>query len=236
MIAKVPNFGDDRQKSFCVHCGGPPETKDHAPPKVFLDMPYPQHRPTLPSCLICNNGFSADEEYLACFVECVVCGTTDPDKLRRDKVQKSLRRNKGLRARIERSKREGVNGRGETLLVWTPEEDRVKEVVVKLARCHAAYELNEPQLTEPDHVGFWPLVTLSDEQREHFETISEELAGWPEVGSRSLQRVSMEDGLPFVGGWLSVQDGRYRFMAVGSGSVIIRGVLSEYLGFEVVWD
>ena len=82
----VPNFGDDRQKGFCVHCGRPPETQDHAPPKVFLDMPYPQHRPTLPSCLKCNNGFSADEEYLACFVECVVCGTTDPEKLTREKA------------------------------------------------------------------------------------------------------------------------------------------------------
>ena len=232
----VPNFGDDRQKGFCVHCGGPPETKDHAPPKVFLDMPYPHHRPTLPSCLQCNNRFSADEEYLACFVECVVCGATDPEGLNREKVKKALRRNAGLRGRIERSKKEGINGRGEKLLVWTPEEDRVREVVVKLARCHAAYELNEPQLAEPDHVGFWPLVTLSDEQRHHFETVEGELAGWPEVGSRALQRVTMVDGLPEVGGWLSVQDGRYRFMAVGSGSVIIRGVLSEYLGYEVIWD
>lgn len=232
----VPNFGDDRQKGFCVHCGGAFETKGHAPPKVFLDMPYPHHRPTLPSCLKCNNGFSADEEYLACFVECVVCGTTDPDKLTREKVQKALRRNKRLQERIERSKREGVNGRDEKLLVWTPEEDRVREVVVKLARCHAAYELNEPPLTKPGHVGFWPLTTLTNEQRESFETVSGDLSGWPEVGSRSLQRLSLEDGLLSVGGWLSVQDGRYRFMAVGTGSVIIRGVLSEYLGFEVIWD
>jgi len=235
MIFEVPNCGDDRQKGFCVHCGGPPETKDHAPPKVFLDMPYPHHRPTLPSCLRCNNGFSADEEYLACFVECVICGTTDPDMLGREKVRKSLRRNKSLRQRIERSKREGLNGRGERLLVWRPEENRIREVVVKLARCHAAYELNEPQLSEPSHVSFWPLVTLSDEQRATFESVPDD-GGWPEVGSRSLQRISFEDGMLSVGSWLSVQDGRYRFMAVGSGSVIIRGVLSEYLGFEVIWD
>lgn len=235
MIDKVPNWGDERQKGFCVHCGGPPETQDHAPPKVFLDMPYPPHRPTLPSCLKCNNGFSADEEYLACFVECVVCGTTDPEKLTREKVSKSLRRNRGLRERIERSKREDLNGRGERLLVWTPEDDRVREVVVKLARCHTAYELNEPRLDEPDHVGVWPLVTLTQEQLANFESVPDD-GGWPEVGSRSLQRLTMEDGLLSVGGWLSVQDGRYRFMAVGSGSIIIRGVLSEYLGFEVIWD
>lgn len=44
----------------------------------------------------------------------------------------------------------------------------------------------------------------------------------------------MENDLLSVGGGLSVQDGGYRFMAVESGSFIIRGVLSEYLGFEVI--
>ena len=51
-------------------------------------------------------------------------------------------------------------------------------------------------------MGFWPLVTLSDEQRHHFETVEGELAGWPEVGSRALQRVEMLDGMPMVGSWL----------------------------------
>ena len=68
----VENFGDVRQTQFCVHCGGPTETKDHAPSKVFLDHPYPLTKPTLPSCGECNNGFSDDEEYLSAFVECVV--------------------------------------------------------------------------------------------------------------------------------------------------------------------
>ena len=40
---------------------------------------YPIHMPTVQSCGNCNNGFSDDEEYLACFIECVVCGATDPE-------------------------------------------------------------------------------------------------------------------------------------------------------------
>ena len=234
-MRKVPNFGDDRQNGFCVHCGGRPETKDHAPSKVFLDMPHPIHMPTLQSCSDCNNGFSDDEEYLACFIECVICGTTDPEKLRRDKIRKALARNGRLRGRIKNSKREGQTYNGKSLLSWHPEENCVRSVVLKLARCHAAYELNEPQLEEPAHIGAFPLQTLSTDQLRDFET-SPESGGWPEVGSRALQRVSSDGAAINVGGWLEVQEGRYRFMAVGAGNMIVQGVLSEYLGYEVIWE
>ena len=36
-------YGDDRNKGFCVHCGGPSETVDHVPSKVLLDEPYPEN-------------------------------------------------------------------------------------------------------------------------------------------------------------------------------------------------
>lgn len=234
-MRKVTNhFSDDRQKGFCVHCGGPAQTKDHAPSKVFLDMPHPQHMPTLPSCSNCNNGFSDDEEYLASFIECVISGTTDPALLQREKVRKALKRNRKLRQRIENSKREDETASGEILLTWHPEDKRAQSVVLKLARCHAAYELNEPQLEEPTHIGVFPLPTLNPAQLQHFET-PPDTGGWPELGSRSFERIAFDGAAIEVRGWLVVQEGRYRFLAVSAGSVIIRGVLSEYLGYEVIW-
>ncbi len=232
-MKKIANFGDVRQTGFCVHCDGPTETKDHAPPKVFLDEPYPLTRPTVPSCGECNNGFSNDEEYVAAFVECVVQGTTDPDLLRRVNVAKALRRNSALRGRIERSRREAETLGGGRILTWTPEEERVSRVSLKLARCHAAYELNEPQLEEPDHLLVVPLVSLPADQREHFET-PPETGVWPEVGSRAMRRLIEEDP-GYAGGWCTVQEGRYRYMAVGAGSVMVRGVISEYLAYEIIW-
>lgn len=232
-IRKIENFGDVRQTNFCVHCGGPTETKDHAPSKVFLDRPYPLTRPTVPSCGECNNGFSDDEEYVACFVECVVQGTTDPDLLKREKVANALRRNSALRGRIERSRREAETLGGRRLLTWVPEEERVRRVALKLARCHAAYELNEPQLDDPDHLLVVPLVSLTEAQREHHET-PPDTGVWPEVGSRAMTRL-LEEEPGYTGGWCNVQEGRYRYMAVGAGSVMVRGVLSEYLAYEVIW-
>jgi hypothetical protein len=40
----------------------------------------------------------------------------------------------------------------------------------------------------------------------------------------------------YVGGWCLVQEGRYRYMAVGAGSVMVRGILGEYIGYEVFWE
>jgi len=42
--------GDDRNKGFCVHCGGPSETIDHVPSKVLLDEPYPENLMAAPAC------------------------------------------------------------------------------------------------------------------------------------------------------------------------------------------
>lgn len=233
-MKKLPNLGDARQAAFCVHCGGPTESLDHAPSKAFLDLPYPLTRPTVPSCSDCNNGFSPDEEYVACFVECVIRGTTDPDALGRDKVAKALRRNRGLRGRIDRARREADTLGGGRIVSWRPEEEPFRRIVLKLARCHAAYELNEPQLSEPDHLLVVPLATLDEAQREHFET-PPDTGIWPEVGSRAMQRLLVFDGA-YSEGWVHVQEGRYRYMAVGADAVMVRGVLSEYLGYEVIWD
>lgn len=197
-----------------------------------MDLPHPDHMPSLPSCGKCNNGFSGDEEYLACFIECVICGTSEPEKLSRDKIKRALSRNGSLRERIERGRRQSETVGGGMIQVWQPEDERVRRVILKLPRCHAAYELNEPRLKEPDHVLVIPLVSMSDDQREHFEW-APDINVWPEVGSRAMQRMLIADDA-YAGGWIMVQDGRYRFLAVAS--LMVRGVLSEYLAFEVIWE
>ena len=76
-------YGDDRNKGFCVHCGGPSETIDHVPSKVLLDEPYPENLMAASACRKCNNGLSLDEEYLACLLECVIAGDAAPENRKR---------------------------------------------------------------------------------------------------------------------------------------------------------
>ena len=78
------------------YCGAATDTNAYIPSKVLLDQPYPDDLPGVTACFSCNNGFSLDEEYLACFIECVICGSTDPKTLRRTKVQAIMRRKPAL--------------------------------------------------------------------------------------------------------------------------------------------
>ncbi|NMM43602.1 hypothetical protein HH303_03875 [Rhodospirillaceae bacterium KN72] len=83
MVQKFQNWGDNRNKGTCVHCGAPNETRDHAPSIIFLDDPLPSDLPVSPSCARCNQGFSDDELYLAALLESVISGTADPEKIGR---------------------------------------------------------------------------------------------------------------------------------------------------------
>jgi hypothetical protein len=123
---------------------------------------------------------------------------------------------------------------GDRIVTWYPEEEPFQRVALKLARCHAAYELNEPQLSRPDHMLVAPLMTFNESQREHFET-APDIGICPEVGRRAMQRLVVIDEA-YSGCWVFVQEERYRYMAVDAGGVTIRGVFSEYLAYEVIWD
>lgn len=222
-------FGDERQFGRCAHCGGAPETVDHVPSKVLLDKPYPENLPTVECCLDCNFGLSLDEEYVACFVDCVLAGSAAANAVSRSKVRAALRRKPALAERIAASRSKSTTG-----VVWVPEIDRVRDVAVALARGHSLYELHEPQVEEPAEVNVTPLPTMSRVERDHFEA-SVGYGGWPEVGSRAFQRAVLGE-TDLSSRWLVVQPGRYRYLAALDGGVLVRMVLSEYLACEVRWD
>jgi hypothetical protein len=234
-MRQVPNYGDTRNQSFCVHCGGTPESVDHAPSKVFLDEPFPDNLAASPSCISCNNGFSADETYLSCLLECVMAGSTEPDALARVKIAQIMQKQPKLKDRIEAG-RQVVEG----VTMWIPERGRVERILVKLARCHVAFEYNEPKLEEPSEVTYMPLHMMTTEQRASFESSlsnSGELAGWPEVGSRAMMRIYAVDGLMHVDEWLDVQEGRYRFrVSQEDGWIAVKFLMRGYLACAVTWD
>ena len=237
-MKKVKPIGDVRQPGICVYCGAVPETRDHVPSRVLLDEPFPDDLPTVPACGICNHSFSEDEEYLACFLECVVCGTTDPEVLRRQKIGRILAVNPRLRQRIDYA-REGYDN-------WHPEAESIRNVVLKLARGHAAFELfpgieelGFPTLRGPSGFAVMALDSLSDKERSSFEDVwAPELGLLPEIGSRAFVRCveGNSDHLGYGDGWVVVQPGRYRYAVTESDGVLVRMVLREYLACEVRWS
>lgn len=226
-MQQLPSYGDDRNKGWCVFCGGPKESRDHTPSRVFLDEPYPENLPVVPSCQTCNNSFSLDEEYLACLVECARTGSLDQARISRPKIARVLDRKGVLATRLASARHESADG-----IIWRPEDERVRNVIVKLARGHVAFEQNEPRLDGPTSISIRPLCVMNEEEREEFES-APDTGVWPEVGSRAMHRVF--DGAEGKYPWIEVQPRRYRYM-VASGPFMARIVIAEYLAAEVEWD
>jgi hypothetical protein len=198
------------------------------PSKVFLDEPYPSNLPVVFACRSCNEGFSLDEEYLACLIECTINGTTNPKVIKREKIRAILQRKPALVSKFNRACQQIAVG-----IAFSAELPRVKNVILKLARGHSVYELNEPQIEAPSHIAFVPLVSMDSESRVNYEALPRSSV-LPEVGSRGSQRLVVNDPGVFL--WITVQPGRYRYLAFVDGRVIIRIVISEYLACEVAWD
>lgn len=239
---QIEEFVDERHKSWCVHCGGSIATlvsnSDHVPTKSLLQKPYPDNLPVVKICKDCNSKYALDEEYFYLFLQCVMAGSTDPDRQIDSKAGRALRRNPKLRSRIESSKREYETIGGEIKQAWKPEITRIKRVILKNARGHAFYEYGEPIIEEPNYVWFAPLESLSSTERLEFEN-SQTGGAFPEVGSRMLTRVlCTESGLfrDLFNGWVQVQDGVYRYCVMQEGQMLVRSVLFEYLASEVYWD
>ena len=183
---------------------------------------------------ICNQGFSFDEEYLACFLQCVLVGSSDPELVRRPKVKRALTHSRRLADRIQSAARLDEHGQR----IWNPERERVRNVVVKLARGHAAFELSLPQIGEPREVVFLPHSVMLRRERETFEKAGGgEFRGWPEVGSRAFLRACGAE--PYAGQqgpWIVVQPGQYRYSIDQHGGVRVQMVLAEYLACVVDWE
>ena len=241
-MEQVKNYADDRLINGCIYCGGLGETRDHVPSRVFLDAPLPENLPVVGACLSCNNGFSRDEEYLVCLIESAIVGSTDPDHIRRSGVAKILRRTPALRARIEAAKstRDGQ-------IQFAVEPERVINVLLKLARGHAAFELSQLCLEASSSLWWCPLALMSEEQRDSFDA-SHVVETLGEVGSRQSQRLLVtqfvfrsENGEESTSDLLiddrvDVQGGRYRYLAIDDGIEIrIKIVIAEYLACEVTW-
>jgi hypothetical protein len=229
-VKYLNTYGDQRQLAFCAFCGGRTGTRDHCPSRVFLDEPYPENLPVVPACSQCNQGFSADEEYLACLISCVLAGSTEPSSIARVKIARILENKPALRNRVEQSRQESSAG-----MFFKIESERVISVLTKLAQGHALYELHEPCAYTPTHIVVKPLLLMTEADRFQFEASSQSgIAPWPEVGSRAMQRLIMPDN-DMSNGWLEVQPGRYRFSASIVDGIEIRIVIHEYLAGLVRW-
>jgi hypothetical protein len=235
-VQVFPDYSDDRYKGYCIHCGVPegakPFNSDHAPSRMLLDRPFPSDLPSVEICEECNSSFSEAESYLAAILECATRGSCEPNDLGNTRVGRALAVDRKLYGKMQDARMEHPTATGETRLTWIPDDSLVKRVLIKNARTHYFYECGEPLHGEPASVRYEPLHSMGDQARQSFEEIEPGLSGWPEVGSRLLQRVAT--GADMQDGWDIVQDGAYRYRVL-DGEETVRMVVREYLACEVSW-
>jgi hypothetical protein len=247
-MEQVLNYADNRliNENACIYCGAICEKRDrdHVPSRILLDSPFPKNVPVVNACRTCNGGFSKDEEYVACLIESAIAGSTDPGKIRRSKVANILHRAPALRARLEAAKVVSPGG-----VRFNVESDRVRNVVLKLARGHAAFELAMICRGEPSFYWWRCMGELTKEVLNAFnERHIATLLG--EIGSRGSQRTKVIevklkalDGSgekvmrTLVNDWLIVQENNYRYITIhGDGYIEVKFAIAEFLACVVRWD
>jgi len=237
-MKQMRDYADERHKGWCIHCKAGfknvESNLDHVPSKTILDRPFPNDLPTVRICKSCNTSFSNDEEYFTAFLGSVLAGSADPDQQVVARSEKVLDSNCRLQNEIESQLQIVKDEDGNDRITFVPDMVRIQNVVVKNARGHVLFEHGQPAEGEPARVAIQPIPTLPPNMLANFEAIDYG-AGWPEVGSRLMQRlVSGEDMRP--DGWVVVQPNVYRFAVMDQGQFIVRTVIREYLATEVAWD
>jgi hypothetical protein len=151
-----------------------------------------------------------------------------------------MRNSASLRTRIESSRIE-VEGQ----IAFVPESERISNVMLKLARGHAAFGLSQPCRDEPYHFWCGPLASLPEETRSAFDSVHiQQVFG--EVGSRNMQRMlvttlqskfgKQHDVGMIINDWIDVQEDQYRYLAIDdAGELVIRIIVAEYFACEVAW-
>ena len=201
-MTKIRPFSDERLLPECVYCGEHTFNRDHIPAKVFLEQPYPANLNVLNSCLSCNEDASLDEQYVATIIEIAKIGSLEPSELR-STISSTLLGTKNILTMLKTK----VTFADEGFKVGF-DEDRVKKILIKLARGHAAYDLSEFTFELEPQIQFSELNNLSMWDREQFE-LSPILEIYPEVGSRAMQRFAESNEIA----WVTIQSNLYRYMA-----------------------
>lgn len=171
----------------CIYCGNHADTREHIPSKAFLEDPFPENLPTIPACFKCNNGFSADEEYVACYLD-VLKSKVYKGYLLKEKTHERLTNSPALSALIREQIKEESNQ-----INFYYDEKRFINVLVKLARGHVGYEFDYVDLDCNPLVWYDFRFRMNEELVNEFNAITL-IDKMPDVGARVYNRLCvMED-------------------------------------------
>lgn len=127
-----------KKNGHCIYCNSIATTRDHVPPKIFLDPPLINCK-TVPSCLECNQKYGKDDEFFAYFVEFLRMIELGFDELEREKIQRVFEHSSSIEDRIFDSLR-CANAGKDSFVYIDYEKERIKSYLQRLAVAHIFLE------------------------------------------------------------------------------------------------
>lgn len=235
---------------YCIYCGNPSDTREHAPSKVFLRKPYPEDDlPVLPACKKCNNSFSDDELYTEVYIDSMKYLSGYTNSLSVENKERIYKNTAFLDAQIDLSKYYN----GESVMA----NKHLVRVLTKLAVCHMVYELSEGYCVDeayiqPTSISYSFAFDMKENEVNKYDGfIFMNDKQVPEVGSRVfdkifvfepvLQTVQTKEQSKFpllVMNWSNIQENNYRYIAwiENNGSFHVKIVIHNFLYSEIVFE
>jgi hypothetical protein len=142
-------------RMHCIYCGAAATTRDHVPPKLLLDRPFPLNLRTVPSCKTCNNDASLDEQYFLVLLSQVSSSPSVEAKLAPGGlIDRTLTYSPALEERLLKAL--GVDEETGSPII-RPEIHRVNRIVKKIAMGLFALRYGRvPAAQHVDHVALYP--------------------------------------------------------------------------------
>ena len=213
----------------CIYCGAHADTREHTPSKAFLTEPFPDNLPTIPACFKCNNGFSFDEDYVACYLEVLKSANYRGCSIK-EKVAERLQKNPTLSELIKKQI-ELENGK----VNFHYDANRMTNILIKLARGHAGYEFDYVNFDYEPDIWYDFSFRMSEEQIEQFNSITL-IDKMPDLGARVYNRLCIVDDpvskkiLYTFLEQINVQEGEYRYnVYFDNNDICVKIVIGEML-------
>ena len=219
------SYGKNKE-SYCIYCSNIADSREHLPPRIFVDTPNINEWNIVPACRNCNNGYSEEEQLVACIVEYIIALIYYKGEIQREKIKHTFEKRPKI---LEKIKKLCVV-ENNLLQIDRSVIDMIKRIVLKIAKGHFMYECNVFLSDDVDIlIDFEPL--LDKERLDEFN--SPIICNYiPEIGSRASNQLYIMMGKNQVMyPWKVVDNDNYRYAISPS---VLRIVIREFLYIKII--
>ena len=221
-----------KDHNICVFCGKPANSREHIPPRCFIDSPFPDDWPILPSCKKCNNSFSNDEQFVSRLLEWIYCTKNNNGIFQRAKYKKNPNK-----LDLVAKKYKSINI--DNIEIDNNDKIIILNLIYKLARCHLFYDCSMQIDRSSMDISFVFGHNCPSKWKKRFDSNTVmRMDILPEIGSRLFEKYCIiedyntKEFIPIVR-WITFQEGRYRYLLNPSGFLLI--VIRECLYAQIIF-